>query len=93
MLFVPDVDEYSLNRGFYYPIEEVPYPICRSNTELAEKILSYNEPAIKNSIGEFLKRRGCIDDGHASERIADLIENIIDEMNHNSLLQDRRPKV
>lgn len=78
ILYTPDLDSYDHNRGFYYPIEENPFPICCNNDELVEKILSFDEDMFKNSIDKFLAERGCIDDGHAAEHIVDMLKDIID---------------
>lgn len=77
LLYTPDLDTYDQNRGFYYPIEETPFPICKSNNELAEQIINFDEELFKRRTDEFLEARGCIDDGKASKRIVDMIEEIM----------------
>lgn len=78
-LFTPDLDSYDHNRGFYYPIQETPFPIGCSNQELVDKIMDFDEEAYKKEVERFLQDRGCIDDGHASEKIVDLMEKILSE--------------
>ena len=78
VLFVPDLDSYDQSRGFYYPIEETPYPICRTNDELVSQILSLDVQNIEDEIAVFLKKRGCVDDGNASKKIVDMIWQTID---------------
>lgn len=78
LLFVPDLDSYNQSRGFYYPIEETPFPICRTNDELVAEILKFDMQRQKLAIDAFLKKRGCVDDGNASNRIVDLIWQVID---------------
>lgn len=80
ILYTPDLDSYDHNRGFYYPIEETPFPICQNNDELVTNILGFNTDVFKNRTDEFLNARGCIDDGHASEHIVDMINNLIEEI-------------
>lgn len=79
LLYTPDLDAYDHNRGFYYPIQETPFPIGRSNDELVEKILTFDEDVFKKNTDKFLEARGCIDDGHASEHIVELLKTIVDK--------------
>lgn len=80
-LYTPDLDLYDDNRGFYYPLQETPFPICCNNDELVNKILSFDENEYKTATDKFLAARGCIDDGHASERIVQMLMEVI-ENNH-----------
>lgn len=84
MLFVPDLDAYDQARGFYYPIEEAPFPICRSNDELAEKIEVFNIQKQIDNTEDFLKKRGCVDEGKASRKIVDMICELHDEYGKKS---------
>ena len=36
-----------------------------------------------NEVEDFIKSKGCMEDGHASERVVDLIENIVNGTNKN----------
>lgn len=78
-LYTPDLDTYDQQRGFYYPLKEVPFPICCSNDELVEKILSFDQDAFKASTDRFLAARGCVDDGHASEHIVDMLIDVVEK--------------
>lgn len=78
-LYAPDLDDYQkTQRAFYYPLTELPYPLARTNDELEKAILGFNETDFPDACTAFLKAKGCIDDGHAAERAATLIENILD---------------
>lgn len=79
ILYTPDLDSYDQNRGFYYPLQETPFPICRDNDELVNNILSFDTEKFKIRTDEFLDARGCIDDGHASEHIVDMMMDIIEK--------------
>ncbi len=80
-LYTPDLDHYHLNRGFYYPIEEAPFPVCHSNVELAKQIECYNENLFQGRVDEFLQARGSIDDGCAASRIVDMLCEIVENRN------------
>ena len=43
--------------------------------ELAENIRTFDEDKYKTGVEIFLKGKGCVEDGHATERVCDLIES------------------
>ena len=75
-LYTPDLERYDQARGFYYPIEESPFPVCRTNEILKQAICDFSYDSFERNVADFLARRGCVDDGHASERIVDMMEKI-----------------
>ncbi|WP_346708059.1 CDP-glycerol glycerophosphotransferase family protein [Massilistercora timonensis] len=77
-LYTPDLDIYDVNRGFYYPLEETPFPICNTNDELEAQILSFDLEKFRQKTDTFLQARGCIDDGHASEHIVDMLIDLVE---------------
>lgn len=77
-LYTPDLNLYHDNRGFYYPLQETPFPICCNNDELVDKIFSFDENKYKIATDNFLAARGCVDDGHSSERIVQMLMEIIE---------------
>lgn len=78
-LYVPDLEKYREDRGFYYPITDTPFPIGTTSNELAEKVRAFDRAEYGTAVDKFLHDRGCMEDGHASERIVDLIQNIMDK--------------
>lgn len=77
-LLVPDLDEYAEHdRGFYYPLESTPFPVCRTSSDLCQAIETLDEELYENRTHAYLKALGCIEDGHASERAADLIGEVL----------------
>lgn len=76
-IFATDIAFYNNERGFCYPLETTPFPIATDNNELEAQILNFNEEEYIRRLETFLADKGCIEDGHASERVADLIEKII----------------
>lgn len=77
-IYASDYDEFNNDRGFYYPLEAAPFPVAHSNEELRNNILNFDYKSYEKKVQEFLINKGCIDDGHASERVVDLIEEIMD---------------
>ena len=81
LIYAPDLEEYNTERGFYYSLEETPFPIARDNYQLIENIKKFDLIDYKQKCNEFLKEKGCMEDGHAAERVADLIAELTS--NHN----------
>lgn len=76
-LFAADVQEYDIERGFYYPLEATPFPVAHDNAELMQRVDGFDADAYAADVEAFLQKKGCIEDGHASERVADLIEKLV----------------
>lgn len=76
-LFATDMKEYDVERGLYYPLEDTPFPLASNNAVLMENIDRFDEDVYRARIETFLQEKGCIEDGHASERVAELIERLV----------------
>ena len=76
-IFATDMKNFDQDRGFYYPLTSTPFPVAENDGELRENILNFDYETYKQKVEEFLKDKGCMEDGHASERVVDLIENIM----------------
>ena len=62
-----------MERGFYYPLETLPFPIAQSNEEL-EKILTVLKPIEKiDKWDNFKLLMGFCENGDASRKCADII--------------------
>lgn len=72
-LFAPDEKEYDQERGFYYPLSAAPFPVSHTREELEEQILDFDEERYRKDVERFLKEKGCMEDGHASERVVEKI--------------------
>ncbi|MBQ9369939.1 MAG: CDP-glycerol glycerophosphotransferase family protein [Clostridia bacterium] len=75
-IFATDIDLYNNERGFCYPLETTPFPIARNNTELEKEIMSFDQNVYAERLEAFLEDKGCVEDGHASERVVELIKKI-----------------
>ena len=79
-LFATDLEEYtSQERDFYIDYETLPFPIAKSNEELRKKIVDFDEQKYKNDVKIFFNKYGVHEDGHAAERAAKFISDLIDE--------------
>ena len=72
-LFAMDRDKYDTERGFYFRLEDTPFPVSTDSDELEESILHFDEDRFLARVTEFLSDKGCMDDGNASARIADQV--------------------
>lgn len=77
-IYAPDIAAYNDERGFYYRLEETPFPIAENMDSLLQNIADFDAEAYRADVHAFLQDKGCIDDGHAAERVCDLIEDILE---------------
>lgn len=72
-LYATDISEFDNERGFYYPLESTPFPIAADNAQLMENVEQFSEEKYTAGVDAFLREKGCIEDGHAGERVVQLI--------------------
>ena len=78
-IFAPDKAEYDSSHGFYYPLEETPFPVAETNAALCAAIESFDAEKFARDSKEFLAGKGCMEDGMASARAAAIVEGWIGE--------------
>lgn len=78
-IYAPDLDDYNNERGFYYKLESTPFPVARSNRMFIKNITDFDVVTYKANIKKFLADKGCVEDGHASERVVHKIMEIMEE--------------
>ena len=77
-LYATDADSFVHNeRALFYPLTSMPFPLARNNKELIENVLQFDETGFKEKCDAFLKKYGCVDDGHASERAVEKIKELM----------------
>lgn len=76
-LYAPDIADYDQDRGFYYPLESTPFPLAQNNQELVENVLHFDQNEYLSKVEKFLQERGCYEEGMASKRIVDKLEEIM----------------
>ena len=77
-IYAPDRVKYETERGFYYPLGKTPFPVAENAGELAGAVENFDEGAYGAGLSRFLDAMGCIEDGHASRRAADIVLDAID---------------
>ena len=74
-IYADDLKEYVADRGqLMFDMNELPFPLAYDNDDLEKNILSFDEEKYSKNTDEFIRKVGIIEDGHASERVADLME-------------------
>jgi CDP-glycerol glycerophosphotransferase len=81
-IFATDIEKFNTDRGFYYPLESTPFPVSSDNETLIKNIENFDNEKYLLNVDEFLKSKGCMEDGHAAERTVDLIETIMEKKNY-----------
>ena len=76
-IYASDIDKYNNSRGLYYSLSETPFPVSKNNDELQHNIKNFDFETYKLNLQKFLIEKGCIDDGHASSKVVELIESIM----------------
>jgi len=71
--FALDVESYTRERNFYFPLTDLPFPMARSNEDLEETILRYDQAQWSGRWTRFMEDNGFREDGCASGRCADWI--------------------
>lgn len=73
--YVYDFKDYIGERGhLVFDLDELPFPYAESMDELCSRIGSFVLEDYKEALQELWKATGLREDGHASSRIADIIE-------------------
>ena len=66
--FATDIESYQQGRGFYFPLDQLPFPLARTNGELVELLAGFDEEHQRKRWEEFAAEYAFCEDGHASER-------------------------
>lgn len=74
-IFAPDFIEYSQNPGFESDYHKWPFSVSKSNDELERMIIDYNEEDYSIKCDQYHADYGSYEDGNASRRIAEYINN------------------
>ena len=78
-LFATDRQEY-IDKEYDLLInyDQLPFPKAESNAELVEKIRKFDQVLYEKKVSDFLDSYGVHEDGHASERAANFILDLVE---------------
>lgn len=71
--FAPDVESYTKERNFYFPLKALPFPLAESNEALVHTIAGYDQSEWASRWEQFKTDNGFCEDGNAANRCADRI--------------------
>jgi CDP-glycerol glycerophosphotransferase len=71
ILYTPDEETY--NRGFYFNIGDLPFIQIKNNKEIQMKLSQYDSVSFREGVTTFFKQNGFVEDGHATERVYNLL--------------------
>ena len=74
-IFAPDFDIYSVRPGFESDYHQWPFPIAKSNKELNDNIFEFDNDIYSLKCQKYHNEYGSFEDGHASERIAQYVND------------------
>lgn len=78
MLYADDIQEYIENRGqFMWKKDELPFDIAENNDELMENIANFSYKRYTERVESFKSKHGVNEDGMASVRVADKIDEYL----------------
>ncbi|MBE5847429.1 MAG: hypothetical protein E7300_07070 [Lachnospiraceae bacterium] len=74
-LYADDIEDYKQKRGqFMWKKDELPFSVAGDNDELEASISGFDYDRYFAMKQEFMEKHGVCEDGHASERVADVVE-------------------
>ena len=76
-LYADDYEEYNNGRGLVWDMEQLPFPLAMNLFELEENIKQFDPEQYREGLNEFIKEIDLLEDGHASDRVADVIDHFI----------------
>lgn len=71
-----NLSEFEKTRGFYHDFADTPFTLATTNDELMLNIASFEAKAYHAKIDKFFDMCGLMDDGKASARIAEFIQQL-----------------
>lgn len=68
-LFAPDAEKYEGDRGLYYPLSELPYPVCLTNEQLYISVTSFDNEKYADQLEKYFNDCVCYENGNSCEEI------------------------
>lgn len=73
-LYASDRVRYEDERGNYFELEELPFPLAEDNRQLEKRILEFDTINYEKKLDILFDNVGLKETGHASQKVADYIE-------------------
>ena len=78
-LFASDINEYEKERGLYYDLRDLPFPLAQTNEELKNSIIKFNEDEYKTKLENFFLEVGLKDNSSSTDKVSKIIENYLNK--------------
>lgn len=80
LIYADDLEKYIRERGdLFFDMYQLPFPVALTNHELIDNILNFSTEKYEEKLSAFMGQVGIEEDGHASERVVDLIQSQSDQ--------------
>lgn len=76
-IYAKDISDYANERNFTFEFSKLPFSIASNDIQLSNNINDFNKIIYDDNILSFKNKLGLYDDGHASEKVCELIEKIM----------------
>lgn len=73
-LYATDVARYKAERGNYFELEELPFPVSENNEQLEKIILEFDSAKYEKELNVLFNKVGLNETGQASKKAVDYIE-------------------
>lgn len=80
-IYANDFVKYQQERGTYFELHELPFPVATNNSELMSCVKMYNHFEYRKKWAAFSKEQGLVETGHASKDIVGKISDYINSGN------------
>lgn len=77
-LYINDVNQYTLQRGLYFNIDELPFLAAKNEKDLFKNIEGFMKEEYLEKLHEFFHKVALIETGKASEMVVEKIEKVIE---------------
>ena len=82
-LFATDIDSYKQDRNFYFEVSELPFSMAKSNEELRNNIIYFNNDIYVEKLETFFEKTGMVLSGNASEKCAGIVLDVLKKTNNS----------
>ena len=79
-LYASDIEEYEVERNFYFELKKLPFPVAENNDELENNIFKFSVDKYNSDLRKFYNKLNVYESGHAGEVLADKIINILNNI-------------
>ena len=78
LIYTDDYCEYEADRGrLLWNLRELPFPLAENDEGLEQSVAMFNEQAYITKLEKLFQETGMVEDGHASVRVTDWVEKMI----------------